>query len=195
MEEIRKAAKAVYDNWSDEEKKEMEDLFRSVDKNGDGKITLREFMASNNNTCTAVLLRNLFELVDQNGDGILQFDEFVTLVYLASSSRPSCDGCGHFIGGLFFTCTQCYLGNKGVTDTYDLCIPCYHGGEFVHEHTDFVDNYSLLAMMRKALSSESEEISSSQSSDGSRREKEKVKKSFRRFTAILGLAANVAQFL
>ncbi|KAI9078784.1 hypothetical protein K1719_039242 [Acacia pycnantha] len=143
MEEIRKAAKAVYDNSSDEAKKEMEDLFRSTDKNGDGKISLQEFMTSSiiNNTCTAVLRRKFFKLIDQNGgDGTLQFDEFVTLVYLSSSPRPWCDGCGDFIGG-----------------------------EFVHEHTDFVDNYSLLAMMR------AEEISSSQSSDGSRRAKVKTR--------------------
>ncbi|KAI9078798.1 hypothetical protein K1719_039256 [Acacia pycnantha] len=203
MEEIRKAARAVYDNLSDEAKKEMEDLFRSKDKNGDGKISLQEFMtsSSNNNTCTAALLgsnlpenRKIFELIDQNGDGSLQFDEFVTLVYLCSSPRPWCNGCGDFIGGLFFTCTQCRLGNKGVRDmSYDLCIPCYHGGQFVHDHTDFVDNYSLLAMMPNTLSSKSKAISSSQSSDGSRRVKEKVRKSFRRFTAIVGLAADVDQ--
>ncbi|XP_028783293.1 uncharacterized protein LOC114739399 [Neltuma alba] len=202
MEEIRSAAKAVYANLSDEAKRETVDLFRSVDKNGDGKISLQEFLTSSHNT--TVLLggnnltanRRIFDLVDQNGDGTLQFDEFLTLVYMRASPRPWCNGCGNFIAGLFFSCTQCRLGNKGVWEmTFDLCIPCYHGRRFVHEHADFEDNYSLLARMQHSPSSPSPSptISSPQSSDASNRMKEKVKKSFRRFADVVSLAADVDQ--
>ncbi|XP_028773502.1 uncharacterized protein LOC114730574, partial [Neltuma alba] len=186
---IRSAAKAVYANLSDEAKRETVDLFRSSSHPPTNTTVL---LGGNNLTAN----RRIFDLVDQNGDGTLQFDEFLTLVYMRASPRPWCNGCGNFIAGLFFSCTQCRLGNKGVWEmTFDLCIPCYHGRRFVHEHADFEDNYSLLARMQHSPSSPSPSptISSPQSSDASNRMKEKVKKSFRRFADVVSLAADVDQ--
>lgn len=132
----------------------MEDLFRSMDKNGDGMITLQEFLASSSkDSKNKELNRRIFELIDQNRDGALEFHEFITLVYLRASPRQRCDGCHHFIPGLFFTCTECW--KKDDRDTFDLCTSCYHGRHFTHHHTDFMDNHSLLHITRNTKLSRS----------------------------------------
>ncbi|XP_054804591.1 uncharacterized protein LOC129307740 [Prosopis cineraria] len=159
MEEMRKAAKAVYEKSSYEEKEELNRLFKIMDRDGDGKISFAElarFMES-----ADAHTRALFNLADQNGDGFLQFDELFMLSYLCSSGRPLCDACGVFIVGLFFTCTHCRLTNLPECRSYDLCIPCYRETKFEHEHTEFDDNYTLLFKMQHLLLSASQASTSS----------------------------------
>ncbi|KAF7837409.1 putative EF-hand domain pair protein [Senna tora] len=196
MEEIAQAAKATYENLSEDEKREVNDLFSSMDRNGDGNISLQEFMSfyrgEEGLNPNPMVKRSIFNLVDQNGDGSLQFEELLTLLYIVASRRPTCDGCGVFICGLFFTCTQCRFVHKADVN-YDLCINCYQGREFVHEHTEFVDNYVLLLRMQNMLSSgEQYRAQSTASSEADQDEPamEKMKKAFGIFAAVLSVAAN-----
>ncbi|KAI9078828.1 hypothetical protein K1719_039286 [Acacia pycnantha] len=139
MELIRKVARAKYANLRDEEKREMERKFKAMDKDGDGKISLHEFTSHSDQ-----YTKSFFSLLDQNKDGFLQFDEVLTLSYITSSGRPFCAVCKDFIPALFFTCTQCRFIHNSPPLTYDLCINCYQGGKFQHQHTEFEDNYTLL---------------------------------------------------
>ncbi|KAK4266232.1 hypothetical protein QN277_027182 [Acacia crassicarpa] len=143
MEDIRRAAIAAYATFTEEEKREMESEFRSMDKDGDGKISLHEFMAHSDQHT-----QSFFSLLDQNHDGVLQFDEVKTLSYITSSGRPFCAACKEFIPALFFTCTKCRFASTTVANTFNLCIPCYQGRSFEHEHTDFADNYTLLLKLQ-----------------------------------------------
>ena len=148
MEELAQAAKAAYENFSEKEKKQINEAFQSLDTNGDGKISLEEFMKHYQEyENDPKEKRKIFSLIDQNGDGNLQFREFLTLCHIISSGRRICDGCNELIKGLFFTCTYCRLNLNDTGNTYDLCIPCYHGRDFQHEHTEFLDNYTFLEML------------------------------------------------
>ncbi|KAI9078751.1 hypothetical protein K1719_039209 [Acacia pycnantha] len=159
MEDIRRAAKAAYENFTEEEKREMESEFRSMDKDGDGKIDHHEFLAHSDQHT-----QSFFNLLDQNHDGVLDFDELKTLGYIISSGRPFCAACKEFIpAALFFTCTQCRLASTTEANTFNLCIRCYQGQSFEHEHTDFVDS-TRLPKLQTRRSSRAKPSRSAQSS-------------------------------
>ncbi|KAJ7979778.1 Calcium-binding EF-hand [Quillaja saponaria] len=75
MEEIRLAALASYNNFSEEQKKEITKIFSSMDVNGDGKVDYMEFFA-------------YYKKI---------YGEVITMCYIWTSGRPFCDGCGKFI--------------------------------------------------------------------------------------------------
>ncbi|KAI4345920.1 hypothetical protein L6164_013005 [Bauhinia variegata] len=149
MEEITAAAQATYKRLPEWQKNDILDAFKSMDQDGDNKISLQEFK-----TCfarkgdQAKANSNLFNLIDQNRDGTLAFEEALTLIYISESGRPVCDSCGKFIQALFFTCTDCHY-NRPAEDGYNVCIACYDTGKFSHNHTEFLDNYTLFAEMKK----------------------------------------------
>ncbi|KAK9289091.1 hypothetical protein L1049_017562 [Liquidambar formosana] len=142
MEEMHETALAYYENGTQEEKQLAWQFFKSVDLNGDGRVSLQELIQFFvGKGCSAMGNPKVFRELDQNGDGSLDFNEFLTLSYIATFGRPSCDGCGDFIKGVFFTCVECYECNS--TTTFDLCIACYRGDKFNHAHAVFADNFML----------------------------------------------------
>ncbi|XP_021813464.1 uncharacterized protein LOC110756356 isoform X2 [Prunus avium] len=77
--------------------------------------------------------------------GKLDFEEFITLYYLVNSGMVLCDGHGckvNFLKGLYFTCVDCF--NYSKTNTFDLCTSCYRYRNFLHNHTNFLDNHVLM---------------------------------------------------
>ena len=151
MKEIREAAVAYCKNMPENVNEEARSLFESMDTDNDKKISFTEFSKAYerlNVSGDQRLDDKLFKELDVNGDQHLNFDEFVTLFYIVHSGRLMyCDGCQHFLNGLYFTCLPCF--DQGQT-IVNYCTACYHDGRHrKHQHNDdvdvtFVDNYALL---------------------------------------------------
>ncbi|XP_024447079.1 uncharacterized protein LOC18110626 isoform X2 [Populus trichocarpa] len=150
MEGIRQAAVAYYEHLPEEKKKSAEDTFKAMDKNGDGKISLREYLgylASSNN---AVFTHpNIFSALDKDNNGNLDFEETKVLYYILFSGRALlCKCCGTFLADVYFSCFQCFCLDESAS-TYDLCCDCFGGKKFRHlDGHIFWDNYTLLSKSR-----------------------------------------------
>ncbi|OMO95416.1 Calcium-binding EF-hand [Corchorus olitorius] len=148
MEEVRETVKAYYARLPESQKDEATKFFNSLDKDGDGKITVEEFMAWVKQRGFKSLNRyeSIFKELDKDENGTLDFDEVLMLFYLYKSGRfVFCDGCGSFIKGTYFTCLKCF--NAGMpAEGCDLCCSCYGANNFNHrdDHATFVDSYALI---------------------------------------------------
>ncbi|OMO95240.1 Calcium-binding EF-hand [Corchorus capsularis] len=148
MDEIREAALAYYANLPESMKQQAWSFFRSLDRNGDGKIDVQEYtIALNRMGITWMNNLGFFKELDRDGNGTLDFDEVITLFYLKESGRSYfCDGCRAFLKGVYFTCLTCFNSGPATCSSFDLCCSCYRNNNFNHHHhaTSFVDNYVLL---------------------------------------------------
>ncbi|KAI4351732.1 hypothetical protein L6164_006057 [Bauhinia variegata] len=183
MERITAAAKATYKNsLVKEEKEKMKQLFKSIDKDGDGKISTEELKLyfETQPEQEALGRSNIFSLIDENQDGFLQFGEFVTLFYVILSNIPVCNACTEFTEGVFYVCLDCL--DKPARQSYNLCVSCYYREDFLHEHAEFLDNYTLFSDMREKLQGSS----SGGTSKAKSRKRDKMKKALK---VITGLAA------
>nr|GMD75434.1 Ca2+ sensor (EF-Hand superfamily) [Ipomoea batatas] len=54
-----------------------------------------------------------------------------------------CDVCAKLLLGFYLCCTKCEL-YKG--SNYNLCVKCFYGRTFQHNHDSFADNHSVLTM-------------------------------------------------
>ncbi|KAH7521990.1 uncharacterized protein LOC107435394 [Ziziphus jujuba] len=148
MEEIREAAIAYYNNLSHDLKCKAYNMFLAMDSNGDDKISMDEYM-QNFSQLGLKLNANprFFMELDRNGDGILDFEEFLSLYYLIRSGRfVFCDGhgCGAFLKGLYFTCSDCFSISQ---NTFDLCSSCFNTRNYYHHHDTIFDNFTLFRCM------------------------------------------------
>ncbi|XVF66457.1 hypothetical protein PTKIN_Ptkin10aG0037400 [Pterospermum kingtungense] len=101
MDEIRETASAYYANLEQSQKQKAHEFFRSLDKNGDGKINLQEYIAAlNKQRKTWLSNSSFFKELDEDGNGSLDFNEVLMLFYIIESGRlVFCDGCGAFLKG------------------------------------------------------------------------------------------------
>lgn len=142
MEEIRKLAMIYHAKLSNDQKEWTQRLFRKIDANGDGKVTIQEFFGFFI-TGGSDYLEKLFRFLDKNHNGILDFEECVTFFYMIASNRLlECDECGSLLLAAYFLCVECYNANR--EKTYNLCCSCYSDNNFSHAHSYFLDNYALL---------------------------------------------------
>ncbi|KAI8566556.1 hypothetical protein RHMOL_Rhmol02G0049900 [Rhododendron molle] len=143
MEEMRGAAMAYYANMSIDQQQKLLSFYKSLDTNGDGKVSIPEYLDFLvKKGYTRHMPSNLFKLLDENNDGTLDFEECVTFFYMINVRRlVICDGCGSYLWGLYFLCVKCYSARKR---TYDLCCSCYRNKNFIHAHSNFLDNCALL---------------------------------------------------
>nr|GMD70065.1 Ca2+ sensor (EF-Hand superfamily) [Ipomoea batatas] len=149
MDELHQLAKAYYRAGSPELKNEAQELFNSLDNDGDGRVDKNEFLSfMTEQGYRYMSTQRFFNELDTDGNHTLDFWEVMTLLYIFKSRRPFCDGCGRFIPATYFTCLQC--------PDYDLCISCYENGKSGHNH-QFMDNYALLAVKKRADMNEEEE--------------------------------------
>ncbi|KAK6145907.1 hypothetical protein DH2020_019776 [Rehmannia glutinosa] len=146
MEGVRRIARAYYERASVDERNQVKDLFRKLDANGDGKISLVEFKK-----CVSSWLSHdrVFKKLDSNNDGSLGFSDALALYYMEKKVIKifKCDGgCRELLFGPYFSCYQC-LCNK-FPQTFDLCPDFYRAGKFKHEHhlSSLLDDHSLLVM-------------------------------------------------
>ena len=152
MEEIRRVARAYYENLSDEEKRNATSSFDEMDKDGDDKINRNEYVEYLNKGDNTVL-PSLFTALDKDGNGSLDFNETIVLYYLIQSGRAIiCQSCKKFLAGAYFTCSECFFNNDDSVSTFDVCYDCYGGKKFRHDvgHT-FCDNYTLLRQSRSPI--------------------------------------------
>ncbi|KAJ9540155.1 hypothetical protein OSB04_026661 [Centaurea solstitialis] len=153
MEELMEIAKAYYEKSSNEHQKLARDFFYAMDHDGDGKIDQKEFIEFLIDEGYSQITRlSFFRQLDLDGNGTLDFYEVMTLYYILKSGRPFCDKCKMFIPNTYFTCVGCLEDGGGVSSVH-LCLPCYTAQRCDHTHNGlsrYVDNYSLLEVMRKA---------------------------------------------
>ncbi|KAI4318183.1 hypothetical protein L6164_025986 [Bauhinia variegata] len=180
MEETKELAEAIYLSST---KIKTKTKFKSLDKDGDEKISAEELKESLESEGYDGMARsNVFSLIDDNQDGYLQPNEFLTLYHVIESNRKVCDHCKLFIPGAYFTCKNCHW-EKPPKESYNLCIGCYKRVDFNHEHTEFVDNYTLFAEMRQKLQ-ESYSRSNGEISPPKMRKRDKVKKALKSLAGV-----------
>ncbi|KAF7150130.1 hypothetical protein RHSIM_Rhsim02G0046300 [Rhododendron simsii] len=139
---------AYYANMPKDQQKKLLKFYKSLDKDGDGKVSIHEYMDFLvRKGLTQHVPPNLFKLLDKDGGGTLDFEESITLFYMFTCSRlVICDGCQSYLWGVHFLCVKCYNADK--VKTYNLCCSCYRNKNFTHEHSSFMDNYALLRAVR-----------------------------------------------
>ncbi|KAK9288746.1 hypothetical protein L1049_017210 [Liquidambar formosana] len=148
MQEIREAVIAYYKAVAEEYRQVARKFFESMDANGDGKVSLDEYLQFlREQGYTHLKSRNFFDELDRNHDGTLDFEEVLCLYYIIKTERPFCDACDVFLKALFFTCAECY--DKGSSGSFNFCSTCFGNRTFNHQHSTIVDNYLLLAQKRE----------------------------------------------
>ncbi|KAK2643767.1 hypothetical protein Ddye_018962 [Dipteronia dyeriana] len=145
MEELREAAIAYYNNGSSDVQMVAWNFFKSMDVNGDGNVSLIEFVEFLRHRGYHWISPNLFTELDRNGDGCLDFWEVLTMYYMVKTRSVCCRGCRTILKGLYFTCVICF-DHEG--DAYDMCSTCYGRRTFSHHHNSFFDSYVLLGSRR-----------------------------------------------
>ncbi|XP_019181446.1 PREDICTED: uncharacterized protein LOC109176462 [Ipomoea nil] len=158
MDHLQQIAKAYYLAGSPELQTGVQELFDTLDSDGDGYIDKDEFISvltqdSADEVRDVERCGSLFEELDIDGNGTLDFWEVMTLLYIYMSKRPSCDGCGRFIPATYFSCVECHADLH--TQSFDLCIGCYQNRRSSgHKHrgkpATFLDNYTLLEAKRSS---------------------------------------------
>ncbi|KAL7126500.1 hypothetical protein ABFS83_14G192100 [Erythranthe nasuta] len=137
MEEIREMAWAYHARATKEEREMFMEYFKSLDADGDKKISRGEFKL----LVTSVLSDDkLFDELDVDGDGSLSLNEVLPLFYMHKVSIPKCGGgCSKLLLNSYFTCLLCQ------NDAYHLCCSCYRTRSYQHTHSrsSFIDNRSI----------------------------------------------------
>ncbi|XVE65747.1 hypothetical protein DITRI_Ditri08aG0024200 [Diplodiscus trichospermus] len=151
MEELRKIAEAYWKVASKDIKEAAEDFFRAMDRNGDKKVSLNEFlevMKQEPYQDLRISLDLFKKLCREKND--LEFMDVMTLYYIIRSGRPFCDACAEFIPDIYFCCIECLHSSSKMN--YCLCFKCFRDGKYsVHLHNQFVDNFTLLNEKRRQL--------------------------------------------
>ncbi|ESR33029.1 hypothetical protein CICLE_v10005927mg [Citrus x clementina] len=151
MEALRKVALAYYNSGTDQERSLFNQFFQSMDKDGNGRVSYREYSdfmsqkAHDENMRT----RYFFNQLDIDRSGGLDFNEVLTLYYILKSGRPICGQCKIFITNEYFACMKCFETGSAA---YSICLECFRAkGSLNHNHVrfNFVDNFSLLESLRK----------------------------------------------
>ncbi|KAK4421638.1 hypothetical protein Salat_2114400 [Sesamum alatum] len=150
MERLRAIADAHYRASPPAVKALAYDFFKALDADGDGKVSLVEFLEFMKlEGYTRLSSPHFFRDLDRDRNGTLDFWEVLTLYYIIKSGRPLCDCCGILIPGTFFSCVECFDGPGG---SYSLCIYCYRSNRSSHNHggrQQFLDTYTLLETKKR----------------------------------------------
>ncbi|KAF8388293.1 hypothetical protein HHK36_026959 [Tetracentron sinense] len=150
MNEIREAALAHYYAGSEEVKQLAGSFFRFMDIDGDGRISVWEFVEFLKQRGYRVNYNNFFIELDNDRNGYLDFYEVLVLYYIVKTKRGSCRQCNALLRGQYVTCVTCF---DSCNESYDLCSTCsYNSGRSNHNHYSFLDNYAML-MTKKGSSS------------------------------------------
>ncbi|KAJ6422683.1 hypothetical protein OIU84_027616 [Salix udensis] len=153
MEEIRRAAGASYEHLREKDKKTAIKNFKAMDKNGDGQISLREYVKYvKEKKATDFTDQSIFRALDKDDNGSLDFEEAIVLYYVMQSGRAIiCKSCKTFMPGAYFSCCECFF-RVDVKSTYEICCDCYGGKKFKHhDGATFCDNFTLLRQSRSAI--------------------------------------------
>ncbi|KAK9182492.1 hypothetical protein WN944_025637 [Citrus x changshan-huyou] len=145
MEALRKVALAYYNSGTDQERSLFNQFFQSMDKDGNRRVSYREFSdfmsqkAHDENMRT----RDFFNQLDIDRSGGLDFNEVLTLYYILKSGRPICGQCKIFITNEYFACMKCFETGSAA---YSICLECFRDeGSLNHNHPSLRSNKSQVA--------------------------------------------------
>lgn len=115
-------------------------FFNSMDRNGDGTISKKEFscfVKRSKFLSKWIEHDTMFSDLDQDNNGQLDYDEFITFVHKVFTFSV-CDVCGQAFdqGKPRLTCAKCF--SKG-RRPFDLCTSCHSEKKYKHKHKDFQD--------------------------------------------------------
>ncbi|KAK3024602.1 hypothetical protein RJ639_044507 [Escallonia herrerae] len=168
MEQLQRIAMAHYQAASDDVQQLAREVFSDMDRDGDGKIDIREFQrfmsTEKGYSCmgnphffdrlvdySRMGNRHFFNRLDTDGNNTLDFPEVMTLFYILKSGRPFCKRCSNFIIDLYFTCVDCFENPDG---GFSVCLDCYCSHDINHHHNNgpprFLDNYTLLEVKKNS---------------------------------------------
>ncbi|XP_056161492.1 uncharacterized protein LOC115688423 [Syzygium oleosum] len=154
MEELQHTAKAYYDAAAENAKQVARDFVAEMDHDRDGVVCLPEFLRfAKVKGYVRMSNPHFFRQLNTSCTGKLSFDEAITFFYIVTSARPLCDGCGHLVLGIFFTCVKCF-DDADESGTFNLCTGCFSRSKYVHSHEHFLDNVVLLHAKRRELKQE-----------------------------------------
>ncbi|MCO5579229.1 hypothetical protein L7F22_033083 [Adiantum nelumboides] len=141
---LQSAATLFYDRLPPPVRQQLVQTFRSMDENGDGRISLGELIhwarataaspssssSSSNHpsattSCFEAAMPVIFAFVDADGSGTLDFSECKALFFISCNSSRTCDGCGKLMLESAFTCVDCSKNLSADSNTFDLCSSCY----------------------------------------------------------------------
>ncbi|KAJ4972400.1 hypothetical protein NE237_005499 [Protea cynaroides] len=88
MEDIREAALAFYEAGPSEVKQLADTVFRSMDVNGDGWISIDEFQGFLMKNGYSCYNPKLFFEIDRDQNGFLDFGEFIVFFYITQARNP-----------------------------------------------------------------------------------------------------------
>ncbi|KAH6771707.1 hypothetical protein C2S53_005721 [Perilla frutescens var. hirtella] len=150
MEVVRAIADAHYRAGSDAVKSLAYEFFRALDTDGDGRVSLHEFLVlMNQEGHTRLANPYFYRVLDRDGNGFLDFWEVLTLYYIIKSGRPICQCCGILVIDTFFSCVECFNSSEG---SHSLCIHCYRAKRSHHNHNgrqQFLDTFTLLQTKKR----------------------------------------------
>ena len=97
--------------------KELEDTFKRADKNGDGSLDRKEFIAAMERVIDRKQAKYLFDAVDQSGDGKIGLDEFAQYVAVCDEVMRS----GKVTALYKMEFDACDKGKKGYLTVKEFC--------------------------------------------------------------------------
>lgn len=159
--QLQRAASLFFDRLPSPVQQQLVEAFRSMDANGDGRISLAELVrwASTADPTSASsfdpTLPVIFAFVDADRNGTLDFNECKGLFFIGCTTSRTCDGCGKLLLESAYTCVDCSLLHSvtNIGSTFDLCSSCYaifksplpfiaRNPKLMHPHRNMVEQES-----------------------------------------------------
>ncbi|KAK3007887.1 hypothetical protein RJ639_015228 [Escallonia herrerae] len=153
MKQLERIAMAHYQAAPHEVQQLAHDFFSEMDRDGDGKIDMHEFLMfiTIEKGYSRMGNPHFFNRLDTDGNKTLDFAEVMTLLYIVKSGRPFCKRCSNFINDVYFTCVDCFENPDG---GFSVCLDCYCSHDINHHHNNgpsrFLDNYTLLEVKKNS---------------------------------------------
>ncbi|KAH7415401.1 hypothetical protein KP509_14G041200 [Ceratopteris richardii] len=137
---MQTAAALYYERLPYAVQQEHRDLFKGLDKNGDGRISKAEPLQA------GYPKKSFFSFLDTDGDGLLDFEECKSLFFLMKNKAGVCEGCGMPLLESYYGCLECHA--------FDLCTTCYGARNKLepgHPHSNFVQRKPMISTVMNEL--------------------------------------------
>ncbi|MCO5577518.1 hypothetical protein L7F22_031349 [Adiantum nelumboides] len=163
---LQRAARLFFDRLPPPLQQQLVQTFRSMDANGDGRISQAELIRwahATANSATSISsfdasIPGTFAFLDTDRNGTLDFEECKGLFFIGCSASRTCDGCAKLLLESAYTCADCNMMRSltNVGTTFDLCSDCYaifknplpfvaRNPKLMHPHRNMVEQKSELA--------------------------------------------------